>query len=127
MWFWPTETWDAERVEFTVNRNLDQIFGINGAWLAHLMPLAHRDYAPILARMIFGLFPILLYFIVTAYLAYWLMNSTAFARKIFRRMTLLQIVTTDLLLVLMLSLPVKIIARLLFRVKYVWVTPWFSI
>ena len=25
------------------------------------------------------------------------------------------------------SLPVKIVARLLFRVKYIWVTPWFSI
>ena len=55
------------------------------------------------------------------------MNSTEFARKIFRRMTLLQIVTTDILLVLMLSLPVKMIARLVFRIKYVWVTPWFSI
>ena len=42
-------------------------------------------------------------------------------------MTLLQIVTTELLMVLMLSLPVKIIARLVFRVKYIWVTPWFSI
>ena len=55
------------------------------------------------------------------------MNSTAFARKIFQRMTLLQIVTTDMFLVLMLSLPVKILARLVFRIKYVWVTPWFSI
>ena len=30
-------------------------------------------------------------------------------------------------LVLMLSLPIKILLRLLFRIKYVWVTPWFSI
>jgi len=42
-------------------------------------------------------------------------------------MTLLQIVTVQVLLVLMLSLPVKILLRLLFRIKYVWVTPWFSI
>jgi hypothetical protein len=42
-------------------------------------------------------------------------------------MTLLQMVTTELFLVLMLSLPVKMILRLVFRIKYVWVTPWFSI
>jgi hypothetical protein len=55
------------------------------------------------------------------------MNATEFARKIFRRMTLLQIITTDVFLVLMLALPVKILLRLVFRVKYIWVTPWFSI
>jgi Cytochrome b(C-terminal)/b6/petD len=127
MWFWPTETWDAQRVEYAVNRNLDQIFLIDGSWLAHVMPEANRSYSPILARIIFGFFPITLYFLLAGYAGYLLMNSTAFARKIFARMTLLQIATTELLLVLMLSLPVKIILRLVFRIKYVWVTPWFSI
>jgi len=127
MWFWPTSTWDAARVEYAVNRNLDAIFGINGAWLAHLMPAANRDYAPILARIVFGFFPIAIYFLIASYLVYLVMNSTNFAKRIFRRMTLLQIVTTDLLLVLMMALPVKILLRLIFRVKYIWVTPWFSI
>jgi hypothetical protein len=127
MWFWPTATWDAERVEYTVNRNLDEIFHIDGSWLAHLMPAANRAYAPILARIIFGVVPIVLYFVLAAYLIYRLMNGTEFARRIFRRMTLLQIVTTELLMILMLSLPVKMIARLVFRIKYIWVTPWFSI
>jgi hypothetical protein len=127
MWFWPTATWDAQRVEYTINRNLDQVFWVDGSWLAHLMPAANHDYAPILARTIFGIFPTVLYFLVASYGGYLLMNANDFARKIFARMTLLQIVTTDLLLVLMLSLPVKIILRLVFRIKYVWVTPWFSI
>jgi hypothetical protein len=127
MWFWPGATWDAQRVEYTINRNLDQVFMIDGSWLAHLMPAANRSYAPILARIIFGIFPVTLYFIAASYAGYVIMNSTSFARKIFARMSLLQIVTTDLLLVLMLSLPVKIILRLVFRIKYVWVTPWFSI
>ena len=135
MWFWPGSTWDAERVEYAVNRNLDTIpaaltgglFQINGSWIAHLMPAANRAYAPILARIIFGFFPIAIYFLLAAYLVYLVMNSTDFARRIFRRMSLLQIVTTDLLLVLMFALPTKMILRLLFRVKYIWVTPWFSI
>jgi hypothetical protein len=32
-----------------------------------------------------------------------------------------------LFLSLMLSLPIKILLRLVFRVKYVWETPWFSV
>ena len=127
MWFWPTQTWDAQAVQFAVNRNLDQIFAIDGSWIAHVMPAANRDYAPILARIIFGIFPVALYFILASYATYLVMNSTSFARKIFQRMTLLQIVTTDIFMVLMFSLPVKILARLLFRIKYIWVTPWFSI
>src|ERR1700740_65199 len=101
MWFWPGQTWDAQRVEFAVNRNLDQIFGINGAWLAHLMPAANAAYAPILARIIFGVFPLALYFLVAGFFSYCLMLLTEFSRKIFKRMTLLQMVTTQLFLVLM--------------------------
>src|ERR1700674_2224310 len=127
MWFWPGQTWDAQRVEFAVNRNLDQVFGINGSWLVHLMPAANASYAPILARVIFGIFPLVLYFVFAGYLSHRMLLLTEFSRKIFKRMTLLQMVTTELFLVLMLSLPVKILLRLLLRIKYVWVTPWFSI
>jgi hypothetical protein len=30
-------------------------------------------------------------------------------------------------LILMLLLPVKMLLRLVFRIKYVWITPWFNI
>jgi hypothetical protein len=126
MWFWPGQTWDASRVDFMVNRNLDQVFGINGSIMRHF-PGVTPEYAPILARIIFGIFPLGIFFIVASYLMYRLMTLTPFARKIFQRMSLLQIVTTDLMLVLMVSLPIKIILRLVFVIKYVWVTPWFSI
>jgi hypothetical protein len=127
MWFWPGQTWDAQRVEFAVNRNVDQIFGINGSWLVHFMPAANASYAPILARIIFGIFPIIFYFIVAGYLVHRMLLLTDFSKKIFKRMTLLQMMTMELFLILMLSLPVKILLRLLLRIKYVWVTPWFSI
>src|SRR6202163_783590 len=127
MWFWPTATWDAERVEFAVNRNVDQIFGINGSWIVHFMPAANASYAPILARIIFGIFPIALYFLFAGYLVHRILLLTDFSKKIFKRMTLLQMMTMELFLILMLSLPVKILLRLLLRIKYVWVTPWFSI
>jgi hypothetical protein len=42
-------------------------------------------------------------------------------------MSVLQYTVMQVFLVIMLSLPVKILARLMFRIKYVWVTPWFNI
>jgi cytochrome b/b6/petD-like protein len=126
MWFWPTQTWNAQAVQYTVNRNLDQICGINGSWLA-AMHIASPDYAPILARMIFGFFPVVIYFLGAAYFIHWLCQRTPFSRRIYARMSLLQLVIMYTFLVLMLSLPIKILLRLLFNIKYVWVTPWFSI
>jgi len=42
-------------------------------------------------------------------------------------MSVLQYATMQIFLVIMLSLPVKILLRLMFRIKYVWVTPWFNV
>jgi hypothetical protein len=126
MWFWPTQTWDAQRIEYTVNRNLDQVFGINGSWMAHI-PGVSAAYAPILARMIFGIFPLVLFFIVAVWLVHRICIRTEFSRKMYKRMSLVQLVTMYTFLVLMLSLPVKILLRLLFNIKYIWVTPWFSV
>jgi Cytochrome b(C-terminal)/b6/petD len=126
MWFWPSQTWDAERVDYAVNRNLDQVFGINGSWLAHL-PGVSAAYAPILARIIFGIFPLVIFFIVAAWLVHKICVSSDFSKKIYQRMSLIQLVTMYTFLVLMISLPIKIILRLVFTIKYVWVTPWFSI
>ena len=42
-------------------------------------------------------------------------------------MSLVQYLTMQVFLVVMLLLPVKMLARLLFRIKYFWVTPWFNV
>lgn len=111
MWFWPTQTWDHNRLVFEVNRDLHQIVGIHNRTVAS----------------IFGGAVVLLYFVVAGYLMHWICVSTEFTRKIYKRMTLLQIITLHTLMILMFSLPVKMLARLLFRIKYVWVTPWFNV
>jgi hypothetical protein len=111
MWFWPGTTWDHNRLEFAVNRDLPDIFGIKGRVM----------------KLIFGGLVVALYFIVAAIGIHKLMNLTPFARKIFKRMSLVQIVTMQVFLIIMLSLPIKIIARLVFRIKYIWVTPWFNV
>src|SRR5882724_11431425 len=111
MWFWPGMTWDHNRLIFEINRDLPDIFGIKGRVM----------------KMIFGAIVVGLYAIVSAIGIHKLMNLTPFARKIFNRMSLLQIVTMQIFLIVMLSLPIKILARLLFRIKYLLATPWFNV
>ena len=56
-----------------------------------------------------------------------LIVSTPLSRKIHARMSLLQYVVMQIFLITMLFLPVKILLRHLFRIKYVLVTPWFNV
>src|ERR1700756_2006173 len=126
MWFWPGQTWDAERVDYAVNRNLDQVFGIDGSWLAAITHMS-KDQAAIWARVVFGVFPTVFFFIGAGFLVHWICMRTEFARKMFKRMSLVQLITMYRFLILMISLPIKILLRLVFTIKYIWVTPWFSI
>ena len=67
------------------------------------------------------------YFVLAGIGMHKLITKTAFNRKIYARMSVLQYTVMQVFLIIMLALPVKILARLLFRIKYVWVTPWFNV
>jgi len=111
IWFWPGQTWDHNRVVFEANRDLPDIFGIASA----------------LGKGIFGGVVTLGYAIVTAVGFHKVLTWNDFNRKIYGRMSLVQYLTLQFFMVTMMSLPVKMIAKLAFRIKYVWVTPWFNI
>src|SRR5437773_1859057 len=111
MWFWPGTTWDHNRLEFTVNRDLPDVFGLKGR----------------VAKIIFGAIVMGLYSVAGAIGIHKLLNLTPFARKIYKRMSLVQVVVMQVFLISMLALPLKMVARLVFRIKYVWVTPWFNV
>ena len=111
MWFWPGMTWDHNRLVFEVNRDLHEIFGIRNRWVAFF----------------FGGGVFTAYIAAAAYGIHKLITSTPFSRKIYDRMSMLQYVVMQKFLIIMMLLPVKIILRLVFRIKYMWVTPWFNI
>jgi hypothetical protein len=111
MWFWPGMTWDHNRLIFEINRDLPDIFGIKNALLKNL----------------FGAIVIGIYAVLAGMGIHKLVKSTPLSRKIYARMSLLQYVTMQIFLIIMLALPVKILIRLLFRIKYVWITPWFNV
>ncbi len=111
MWFWPGQTWDHNRLVFEVNQDLHEMVGITGT----------------VPAMIFGFAVLALFAVLSGLLVHKLMTLNEFNRKILDRMSLTQYIMMQVLLITMLSLPAKMIARLLFRIKYVLVTPWFNV
>lgn len=111
MWFWPGMTWDHTRVVYELNRDLPDIFGITSA----------------VGKAVFGAMAVGLYFVLAGGFIHRLITWNDFNRKWYDRMTFLQYATMQFFLITMLSLPVKMLLKLVFNIKYVWITPWFNI
>ena len=109
MWFWPGQTWDHHRQIHEINRDLHEVVGIT-------------------AQPMVGLFGAV---VVGAYTA----ASAFIFHKLFMKhklreyvnMNFIQYALMHFFMIAMLALPLKMVLRLVFRIKYVWVTPWFNI
>ena len=108
-WFWPGQTWDHSRLIYEVNRDLPDIFGITSN----------------LGKAIFGAAVVGGYFAAGG-LALTLLYRRYMAKD-FQRMSILQYALMAGFLLMMVALPIKMLFRLLFHIKYVWITPWFNI
>ena len=103
--FMPWQYWDPHKVVALVNVDLPYAFGI-------------RTY---LNASIFGGAVVIGYFALgTA--AYFFME-----RKALKNVGFLRMFIKVQLLLIMLGIVIKIVLRLAFNIKYVWVTPWFNI
>lgn len=112
VWFWPGQTWDHNTVIYEVNRDLPDIVGITS------QPL----------KGIFGALVVGLFFVIAGFITHKIIMRTEFDKKIFERTTLLQYLIFQFFAITVLwALPVKLVLRLLFRIKYVMVTPWFNV
>jgi hypothetical protein len=77
---------------------------------------------------LFGLIVILLFYAVSGLVIHLLINRTKFHKKLFERTTLLQYsIFQFFAITVLVSMPVKLLLRQVFRIKYVLVTPWFNI
>jgi hypothetical protein len=104
-------TWDPTYQPYAVNRDLPDIFHITS----------------MTGKAIFGALVVGLYFLVMGYLLHRLITRKGFNRKIYERMSLIQYLVMQFFLITMIALPIKIAIRLLFNIKYVWITPWFNV
>ena len=108
-WFWPGQTWDHNRLIYEVNRDLPDIFGITSN----------------LGKVIFGALVVGGYFAAGGFAMFSLFRR--YMPKDFGRMSLLQFGITQAFVLIMIALPLKMMLRLLWHIKYVWITPWFNV
>jgi hypothetical protein len=108
-WFWPGQTWDHNRLIYEVNRDLPDLFGLTSN----------------MAKAIFGAIVVGGYYLLGGALVYSLFRRRM--GKDFQRMSLLQFSMMQFLLLTMVALPLKMALRLLWHIKYVWITPWFNV
>jgi hypothetical protein len=109
MWFWPGQTWDHHRQIYEVNRDLHQVVGLTNPWVigifGALVLLAFGGVASIVFHKLF----------------------TKFKPREYAQMNFIQYALMHAFMISMVALPIKILLRLAFRIKYVWVTPWFNV
>jgi len=105
------KTWDPTYQPYAVNRDLPDLF--------HITSMAGKS--------IFGAIAVGLYFLGAGAALHKLVTRKGLNAKIYERMSLIQYLTLQFFLISMIALPIKILIRLLFNIKYVWITPWFNI
>ncbi len=110
LWFWPWQEWDAHRIVADTNYDLTQFIGI--------------DSKSLLGSVIGG-------GIITVYFFLGMVIPFLFLKVIGNRtLEKLGIIRYSLVAFLFLSmmgLPIKVFLKLVFHLKYIWVTPWFNI
>jgi hypothetical protein len=110
MWFWPWQEWDPHRVVAETNRDLTDLVGIRST------------SAP---GFVLGLLLCAGYFGATGLGSYrWMQRRMA---ETLARIGLVRFLLAAALFWTMAAVVVKALLRLVLHVKYVWVTPWFSI
>ena len=109
MWFWPGQTWDHHRQVHEINRNLNELVGITAQPMLGIFGgLVVGSYAAIAGFVFHKLF-------------------VKFKPREYMNMNFIQYALMQFFMIAMMALPMKVLLRLLFRIKYVWVTPWFNI
>ncbi len=111
--FFPWQTWDTHRVVALTNVDLSEFFGIH---------TRRADYSINPAAFIFGAVVILGYYSIGV--LYWLKKKNS---EFVKKLGPLRYTITAFLFLTMMALPIKMILRIAFNIKYIWVTPWFNI
>ena len=110
LWYWPWQEWDHARVVFEPFRDLSSVVGVDSRSLAGF----------IIGAVVTGVY--LVGGMVAPYL-YWKKNYPEFLTQL----GMIRYITIVFLFITMMSIPIKMVLRLVFLIKYVWITPWFSI
>ncbi len=110
LWFWPWQEWDSHRIVAETNYDLTMFIGI--------------DSKSLLGSIIGGGVVSIYFFLgmTVPYLYMKMKNS-----PILEKLGIIRYSIVAFLFLSMLGLPIKMVLKLLFSLKYIWVTPWFNI
>ncbi len=110
LWFWPWQEWDIHRVMAETNYDLTSFIGINSkSFLGFILGGA----------VVIG------YFFIGMVIPHRFMNTRK--SMALEKLGMIRYAIVAFLFLSMLALPIKVFLRLVFHVKYIWVTPWFNI
>lgn len=109
LWFNLGETWDHHRVDHQVNRDLHEFFGVQGTWPVIFFGLG---FLAAVVGVVGGVTHLCI---------------KRFVPEMFKRMSNLQYHVMMQLWILQAIVILKIVLRLAFTVKNIWVTPWFNV
>jgi hypothetical protein len=110
LWFWPWEEWDSHRIVAETNYDLTQFIGI--------------DSKSLLGSVIGGGI-VTIYFFLGMTVPYLLMKMRK--SQMLEKLGTIRYSIVVFLFLSMLGLPIKMVLKLVFHLKYIWVTPWFNI
>ncbi|HTK82047.1 MAG TPA: cytochrome C [Bacteroidota bacterium] len=111
--FFPWQEWDTHRVVALTNVDLSELFGIN---------TRHADNSLNPLAIIFGVSIIGIYYALIGVYWAWKKNS-----EMVKKLGFTKYCITAFLFLTMMALPIKMILRIGFNIKYILVTPWFNI
>jgi hypothetical protein len=110
LWFWPWQEWDSHRIVAETNYDLTQFIGI--------------DSKSLLGFIIGGGVVSIYFFLgmTVPYLYIKMKNS-----PMLEKLGVIRYSIVAFLFLSMFGLPIKMVLKLVFSLKYIWVTPWFNI
>ena len=110
LWFWPWQEWDAHRIVADTNYDLTQFIGI--------------DSKSLLGSLIGG-GVITVYFFLGMVIPFLFLKVTQ--NQTLEKLGIIKYSLVAFLFLSMMGLPIKVFLKLVFHLKYIWVTPWFNI
>jgi hypothetical protein len=110
LWFWPWQEWDSHRIVAETNYDLTQFIGI--------------DSKSLLGSVIGGAV-VTIYFFIGMTVPFVIMKLKK--SQMLDKLGVIRYSLVAFLFWSMWALPIKMVLKLVFSMKYIWVTPWFNI
>ena len=110
LWYWPWQEWDTHRVVFEPTRDLSTLIGIGSRTLGGFIIGAIVVGAYLIGGMVWPY-------------KYWQKRNP----ELLQQLGMIRYIIIVSLFIIMMAVPIKMILRLVFLIKYIWITPWFNV